>query len=101
MRRMLGELAYSDFFERVGEVFRVASANGTIGLTLVDVTSLARAEHAGPRRAPFSLIFRGPLAPVLPQRIWPLEHAALGRLEIFLVPIGPDASGMRYEAVFN
>ena len=101
MRRMLEELKIEDFFERVGEGFRVPIADGSIGLTLVEVTSLARADHAGPRRAPFSLIFRGPSAPSLRQRIWPLEHAALGRLEIFLVPIGPDASGMRYEAVFN
>jgi hypothetical protein len=98
---MLEELKIGDFFERVGEGFRVPFAEGSIALTLVEVTNLARADHAGPRRAPFSLIFRGPSAPCLRQRIWPLEHEALGRLDIFLVPIGPDPSGMRYEAVFN
>ena len=101
MRRMLEELKFGDFFERVGEGFRVPFPDGSVALTLVEVTNLARADHAGPRRAPFSLIFRGPASPTLPQRIWPLEHPSLGRLEIFLVPIGPDASGMRYEAVFN
>lgn len=101
MRRMLDRLAVGDFSGRVGEGFRVPVADGSIVLALTEVTSLARADHAGPRRAPFSLIFRGPLAPALPQRIWPLEHPALGTLEIFLVPIGPDAAGMRYEAIFN
>ncbi|MBK9062174.1 MAG: hypothetical protein IPL89_03130 [Acidobacteria bacterium] len=98
---MLEVLTYSDFFERVGEEFRVAAGEVAVGLVLSEVTNLARKGDAGPRRAPFSLVFRGPLSPVLPQRIWPLEHAALGTLEIFLVPIGPDAEGMRYEAVFN
>jgi hypothetical protein len=29
------------------------------------------------------------------------ESFLAGNVEIFLVPIGPDATGMRYEAVFN
>ncbi|HEY3350730.1 MAG TPA: hypothetical protein VGM13_13220 [Thermoanaerobaculia bacterium] len=101
MRRMPPDLTFSDFSGRVGEGFRVSVADEAIVLTLADVTSLARANHPGPRRAPFSLIFRGPFRPQLVQRIWPLEHAALGTLDIFLVPIGPDAEGMQYEAVFN
>ena len=46
-------------------------------------------------------MFRGPGEPVLAQRIYPLDNQTLGRLEIFLVPIGPDDEGMRYQAVFN
>lgn len=52
-------------------------------------------------RQAFSLIFRGPYEPVLPQQIWSLAHEAFGELDIFLVPIGPDKKGMRYEAVFT
>jgi hypothetical protein len=52
-------------------------------------------------RPPFALVFRGPMQPILPQRIYPLHHQALGALDIFLVPIGPDEVGQRYEAVFN
>jgi hypothetical protein len=98
---MLEDLAYSDFFERVGEEFRVTAGDGVAVLALIEVTDLSRPESPSPRRKPFSLVFRGPFRPQLVQRIWPLEHAAFGRLEIFLVPIGPDAEGMRYEAVFN
>lgn len=101
MRRMLEGLKIEDFLERVGEEFRVVTDEVAVGLVLVEVTDLARRDGSGPRRSPFSLIFRGPLAPVMPQRTYGLEHASLGRLEIFIVPIGPDASGMRYEAVFN
>ena len=37
----------------------------------------------------------------MPQLIYSLEHATLGTLEVFLVPVGPDAVGMRYDAVFS
>jgi hypothetical protein len=30
-----------------------------------------------------------------------MEHAAIGTFELFLVPIGPDREGMRYEAIFT
>lgn len=63
--------------------------------------AVAKAAAAYGRRAPFSLFFRGPLRPLMPQRIYTLEHAELGRFDLFLVPIGPDGTGMRYEAVFN
>ena len=101
MGRMLEELKIGDFLERVGESFRVTSDEAAIVLILVEATDLSRPDAPRPHRSPFSLIFRGPSTPSLRQRIWPLEHAALGRLDIFLVPIGSDASGMRYEAVFN
>lgn len=101
MRRMLEALTFGDFSGRVGEEFRLEGPSGAVPLTLVEVVNLAGRENAGPRRSPFSLIFRGPAAPLVPQRTWPITHETLGRLEIFLVPIGPDASGMRYEAIFN
>jgi hypothetical protein len=100
MRRMLENMTFGDFSGRVGEEFLLEGPSGAVSLTLAEAVDLAR-DQPGPRRSPFSLIFRGPASPIFPQRIWALEHAALGRLEIFLVPIGPDAAGMRYEAVFN
>ncbi len=70
-------------------------------LTLVRAYDLGGARAAGPRR-PFSLIFSNPRKDsYLPQRTYSLEHAKLGVLEIFLVPIGPDENGMFYEAVFT
>ena len=53
------------------------------------------------RREPFNLLFRGPRSPYARQGTHRLEHDRLGTLEIFLVPLGPDATGMRYEAVFT
>ena len=59
-------------------------------------------QPGAPRVEPFTLTFSGPPAPILQQRTYGLVHDALGSLDIFLVPIGYDASGsVRYEAVFN
>ena len=97
-------LQKAQFDPLVGEVFRLAASDAAspLDLRLVEVTSLAadRAAQDAPR-APFSLVFRGPLSPWVRQRTYAVEHAVLGRLEIFLVPIGPDAEGMRYEAIFT
>jgi hypothetical protein len=72
---------------------------GTIIMKLAEVTGLGRG--APGRRDPYSLVFRGPPAPILPQRIYRLRHERMGDLELFLVPIGPDGEGMRYEAIFT
>ena len=70
---------------------------GGVRLELVAVTE---AKYS-PQVENFSLLFYGPLQPVLPQCIYRLNHDALGSMEIFLVPLGPDAESMQYEAVFN
>jgi hypothetical protein len=49
----------------------------------------------------FSLIFRGPVAIPLRQRIHRLTHPALGEMELFLVPVGQDDGSRYYEVVFN
>lgn len=53
-------------------------------------------------REQFSLLFRGPTEPLLPQALYPMEHEKLGSFQLFLVPVGPDAQDRhRYEAVFT
>jgi hypothetical protein len=34
-------------------------------------------------------------------RVFELRHPALGSFSLFLVPVGPDDQGMRYEAVIG
>lgn len=94
------------FVPLVGDRFElVVGGSEVTDLTLAEVEephprSNARAK-AGARRSPFSIVLRGPLAPVLPQRIYTFRHDKLGSFELFIVPIGPDDEGMRYEAVFS
>jgi hypothetical protein len=99
----LQHLTVATFAPLVGDRFTLrAGEDVALELELVDVNDLVGSE--GPpagRRAPFSIHFRGPAEPLLPQAIRPLEHHDLGRLEIFLVPLAQDANGTRYEAVFG
>jgi hypothetical protein len=97
---MLDKLTRDQFAGYLRQSFRLRSETSAFDLELIEVRNLA-----GPLspsgREPFALLFRGPAEPILPQRIYPLEHAGLGKLDVFLVPVGPDDQGMRYEAVFN
>jgi hypothetical protein len=98
-------LTAETFTPRVGETFRITFPDGVLELTLVEVTPAAeepaRAALDAGLRAPFSIVFRGPSEPILPQQMYPLEHEELGELEIFIVPIGRDEQGVQYEAVFG
>ena len=95
----LGALTADDFTPLVGEGFLIApDAASSFGVTLADVSVNGQ---AGGARTQFSLLFRGGPTPPLAQRIYRLEHSALGAIDIFLVPLGPDAEGQRYEAVFT
>jgi hypothetical protein len=100
---VLEALTHESFQPHVGTDFAVRPGpDAALRLTLIEAAATGPAPAGdAARRRPFSLLFRGPRAPVLPQRIYRLEHAALDPLEIFIVPIGPDAEGMRYQAVFT
>lgn len=97
---MLETFTVETFSGLVGDIFRL-QVDGEQGFD----TELIEATPLGPAldqaRAPFSLVFRGPAGILVPQRIYRLDHADLGAFELFLVPIGPDEVGMRYQAVFS
>lgn len=89
--------ALAGFSAHLDSVFAVSGPDG-IALTLVEAAPLAR---QAPSERQFSLMFRGPAQPVLEQATHALEHPALGALAIFLVPVGRDAHGVQYQAIFN
>lgn len=70
-------------------------------LELIQVKPLGILEPEADTHQSFSVLFRGPLEPMLPQHLYPLDNAALGEQILFLVPIGPDKHGMLYDATFN
>ena len=95
----LATVEQSFFAPHIDTAF-VVSGEGAPTLTLTAVE--AGPGGLGPgHRAPFSLLFSGPRQSMLWQGIHTLEHPALGRLDLFLVPIEPDVHGARYEAVFT
>lgn len=103
---MLEHASLAIFAAQVGTAFRLDAGAGWAGeIKLVEATRLGRggmpaSEGAGARE-PFSLIFEAPAGLELEQRIYTLHHAQLGRVELFLVPIGRTADGLRCEAVFG
>jgi hypothetical protein len=96
-----GELALSTFSGHVDEPFRLLAGDELeLALRLTEAEGLGE-PHSPGLRAPFSLIFRGPSEPIVGQGTYRLRHATLGALELFLVPLRPDAAGARYQAIFN
>lgn len=94
----LEDVTLAMFEPLVGDTFALDAGAGE-PLELVLTAATPAGEQPG-GRAPFSLAFHGPREPLLPQSIYRLEHAALGALEIFVVPLGQDADATRYEAIF-
>lgn len=105
-KRSLETLTAADFREFVGSRFRVGDVAGEGGLPdsfeveLVEVEELPGVK-GGAFREPFSMVFRGPAEPVAPQRIYRLAAERFGEVEVFMVPLGPEAGAMRYEVVFS
>ena len=96
------QLVFEDFTGRVGEVFVVGEAAfPAVPLTLIEAEPLPARMAPKGVRPPFSLVFLGKDPRVLPQRLYRLEHAEMGEVTIFLVPVGKDAEGVSYQAVFN
>jgi len=75
-----------------------APGGGTVTFVLIRVSE----KRDSPKLEQFSLIFQGPMTPLLPQQILTLKHDKLGELSLFFVPIGPlEEGGMGYEVIFN
>ena len=84
--------------EYVGKTFDVCDEPArTFCVTLTGVVEHLKTE----RQETYSIYFHGPADPFLLQGIHKLRQPELGDLSIFLVPIGQDQDGFRYEAVFN
>jgi hypothetical protein len=97
----LDDLTIDDFRDRVGETFSATADGGrTLMLTLDQVDALPR-PIGDKGRAPFSLEFHDAATDHVPQQTVAVEHADLGSFDLFVVPLGPGAHGMRYEAIFT
>jgi hypothetical protein len=89
----------ASFGEQVGSTFEVVFPDvEAMTATLTDLTE----GHQSPGFEQFSMVFTGPAEAPIQQGMCHLDHAVLGTMDLFLVPIGRDASGgLQYEAVFN
>jgi hypothetical protein len=95
---MVKDLTFELFQPHVDTVFSVGGTEvGRHRMKLVEVAS----RESNPAIESFSLLFEGPVQPLLPQGIYRFDHPGIGDFEIFIVPVGQTAGGTRYEAVFN
>lgn len=97
------ELTEERFRELEGKVFRLElEGAGAFELEVDEVSEMGNERsHPPDERSPFSVVFRGPREPLLPQRIYALDNDEVGRLELFLVPVNRTEKGAYYEAVFT
>ena len=101
------ELASATFAGRIGDTFEVA-AGGAEPFEVV-LSECEEAQHGSRAemqeqfgRVPFSLVFHAAARDrYWPQQTFTLRHADLGEFELFMVPLGPDERGMRYQAVIS
>ena len=89
-------MTMADFTPRLGTAFEVATQGGSLMLKLQAAQELPSMGRSG---GSFRLEFIGPMQPGLPQGTYPFRFGdeAIG---IFIVPIGQDPRGTRYEAIF-
>lgn len=88
-------LTTRDFLPHLHTQFQIEQFE-SYKLELTEVT-----EYSNAQLEQFSLIFTGTASLSLQQGMYTLIHPQMGECELFLVPIGPDGAGMRYEAAFS
>jgi hypothetical protein len=91
---------------QLNTTFRVAEGSSqVVKIALTEVNDLRTAtvkkSAAMTGKECFSLIFVGPSQTPLRQNTYAVEHAALGKFSVLLVPVGHKRQGLIYEAVFN
>lgn len=99
---MLDSIQITDFQPYLHQTLpiRFRLPDATLQAELIEVSNLV--SHPGSPRSPFSIIFRtSQQGAYYQQAIYTLVHPEKGELDIFLVPLGADEKGMRYQAVFN
>ena len=87
-----------DFDELSDKAFAVIAPELEVRLELIEVKPLGSGMRDG---GAFALLWQGPGAPALSQATYRLSHAALGELDLFLVPVAQFEDGFRYEAIFT
>ena len=95
---MLEQITHDAFAQQLNTPFRVQSNHDrSLTVELIEATGL----HTSDRCEAFSIVFRGPADPFLPQGTYRFDHDEIGAFELFIVPIRQDERGLYYEACFN
>ena len=86
------------FAGQVDSQFRASLDEGPVfEMSLVKLTEIV----CNDVQENFSLLFRSHSDTPPEQGIYRMEHESLGSMDIFLVPVKKDETGLYFEAVFN
>lgn len=98
----LAHYTRSAFASYINSIFRLYTGYSTIEVALVEVKDLAPdAAAAANGKECFSLLFRGGTK-ALRQNTYAMDHPALGKFQLFLVPGAPDDNGAQsFVAIIN
>jgi hypothetical protein len=95
---MTEQLTLEDFSKNLNTKFKVYRSDEEIfEAELIKVFDLRNDEILNT----FAVEFLFPPDFGIEQRIFKMEHPALGTMELFIVPHGKNETGIRYEAIFN
>ncbi|HEX8560085.1 MAG TPA: hypothetical protein VF668_18455 [Pyrinomonadaceae bacterium] len=99
---MLARPTEEEFRRHLGTKFAVrVNAPRPVELELDEVRGYGSQPNEPGGMERFSLFFYGPGDIMLTQGSFSLEHPEMGDLLLFMVPVGQDARGFRYEVIFN
>lgn len=72
----------------------------TLEARLIEISEVKSGTHL--ERNPFQMVLQTQQKDeYYPQAIYTLIHPAKGDMQLFMVPLGNDGNGMRYEIVFS
>jgi hypothetical protein len=90
----------ADFAPLLHQTFRLTADEHVWDVELTEVSERKR-RRPDQQRLPFALLFKAAPDARLPQRMYRIEHATLGAMDLLLVPVGADQDGRYYEAIFG
>jgi hypothetical protein len=97
----LDRLRPEDFAKHVGQTFAIHDSERCLEAELIKVKRRPRGSASTARREAFSVIFQVPANESVPHQVYTIEHALMGRFDLFVGAIGqPSSSSVRLEAVF-
>jgi hypothetical protein len=97
----LANYSKATFMAQINSVFLIqAKKEKPVQVKLIEVNDVGPIpDRQNPGRECFSLVFSG--QPRLRQDTYTINHAALGKFSLLIVPVGKNKKGAYYEAVIN
>lgn len=97
----LESASQGDFASSLATPFAFQAGETLVTMSLEEVRPLGH-RRSGATRDPFALLFCAKGGEILPQATYPVNHAQLGRFELFIVPVGRAiGGGVHHEAILT